>query len=169
RLAGTVVGLDRSGECFRRDLEFLCKLSDGVRFHLGDLLDAIFVAQPVDRSLIEDLHGRAVWLAHDRPAKLDVGEVSIVLALIDEPISIEIDQYAKRIGVLLKVVEHPAVAERRRGDVPANGMAARPIAERHRTDIDRHADAVAGVVARATYASEIPALTEIAHAHLRVR
>ena len=147
---------------------FWARPCDGVGLDLGHLLDAVLVAQAVHGLLVEDLRGPALRLAHDGLAELDVGEVAVVLALVDEPLAVEVDHDAEGIGVLLEVVEHPAVAERRRGDVPGDRVAARPVAERDGADVERHADAVAGVVAGAAHAGEVPALAEIAHAHLGV-
>jgi len=60
------------------------------------------------------------------------------------------------------------IAELRRVAVPADRVAARPVAGRHGADLERHADAVAGVEAGAADLGEFPAGTEIAGAHFGV-
>ena len=70
--------------------------------------------------------------------------------------------------MLLEIVADREVAEFRRVAIPADRMAARPVAGRHRADVQRHADAVAGVEARAADLGEIPAGPEIARAHLGI-
>src|SRR5262249_54077950 len=52
--------------------------------------------------------------------------------------------------------------------VPADGVAARPVAGRHGADVERHADAVARVEARAAHLGELPAGPQVARAHLGV-
>jgi hypothetical protein len=47
-------------------------------------------------------------------------------------------------------------------------MTARPVARRRGPDIDRHADAVAGVVRRAPHLGQIPTRTQIAGAHFGI-
>ena len=64
-----------------------------------------------------------MWLSHDRLAKSDIGQIAVVLALIDEPLSVQIDHDAKRIGVFLEIIKHGTVAERRGADVPSDRMA----------------------------------------------
>src|SRR5205807_5477633 len=52
--------------------------------------------------------------------------------------------------------------------VPADRVAARPVAGRLRARVERHLDAVAGVEAGAAHLGEFPARAEIARAHFRV-
>src|SRR5690606_39437454 len=52
--------------------------------------------------------------------------------------------------------------------VPADCVTARPVAVGHGADVERHADAVAGVEARAAHLGDVPAGAEIARAPLGV-
>ena len=70
--------------------------------------------------------------------------------------------------MLLEIVADGEIAELRRIAVPADGMAARPVAGRHGAGLQRHADAVAGVEAGAADLGELPARPEIARAHFGV-
>ena len=58
--------------------------------------------------------------------------------------------------MLLEAVADREVAELGRVAVPADRVAARPVAARRGADVQRHADAVAGVEARAADFGEIP-------------
>ena len=66
--------------------------------------------------------------------------------------------------MLLELIAHREVAELGRVALPADGVAARPVAVGHRADVQRHADAVAGVEARAAHLGELPSGAEIARA-----
>ena len=68
--------------------------------------------------------------------------------------------------MFLKIVQHFAVTERRRADIPTDRMTPRPIAERLRADIECHLDAVTGIVPGPAHPCQIPTLAEIAHPHL---
>ena len=70
--------------------------------------------------------------------------------------------------MLLEIVADIEVSEFRRVHVPADGMAARPVAVRLGADLQRHVDAGAGVEAGAAHLGEIPGRSEIARAHLSV-
>src|SRR5580698_10387680 len=70
--------------------------------------------------------------------------------------------------MLLELIADREVAEFRSVHLPLHGMAAGPVAARRGADIDRHADAVAGVVTAAAHLSEIPAGAEIACAPFRI-
>ena len=70
--------------------------------------------------------------------------------------------------MLLEIVADRQVAELRRVAVPADRVAARPVAGRHGADVQRHLDAVAGVEAGAAHLGEVPARAEIARAHLGI-
>ena len=70
--------------------------------------------------------------------------------------------------MLLEIVAHREVAEFRRVAVPADGVAARPVAGRHGADVERHLDAVAGVETGAADLGEFPQRPEIARAHLGI-
>ena len=60
------------------------------------------------------------------------------------------------------------IAEFRRVQLPLHGMATRPVAARRGADVERHADAVAGVVTGAAHLGEVPAGSEIARAPFRI-
>ena len=119
--------------------------------------------------LVEDLPGELLRLVEDHSAVFGIGVVAEVGALVDETLAVGIDHDAERIAVLLETVAHREVAEGRRVAVPADGMAAGPVAVRHGADLERHADAVAGVEARTAHLGELPVRAEIAAAPLRIR
>ncbi len=114
--------------------------------------------------LVENLPGELARLLEDDAAVFGVGVVAEVGALVDEAPAVRIDHDAERIGVLLEAVADREVAEFRRVEVPADRVAARPVAVRRGADVERHADAVAGVEARAAHLGELPAGPEIARA-----
>ncbi len=138
------------------------------RLGLGHLLDAVLVAHHADGLGVEDLHRGALGLLHHLAAVLGVGVVAVVGALVDEALAVQVDDDADGVRVLLEVVEHHAVAEGRRADVPLHRVARRPAAEGLRVDLERGAQAVAGVVARAAHPARLPARPVVAHAHLGV-
>ena len=70
--------------------------------------------------------------------------------------------------MLLEIIADREIAEFRRVAVPADGVAARPVAGRHGADVERHLDAVAGVEARAADLGELPERPEIARAHFGI-
>jgi hypothetical protein len=70
--------------------------------------------------------------------------------------------------VLLELVADREIAELGRIHLPLHGVAARPVAPRRSADLGRHADAVAGVEARAAHLGEVPARPEVAGAPFRV-
>ena len=131
---------------------------------LGHLADAVLVAQQMQHLGIEHLPGGLRRLLEDGAAVLGIGVVAEIGALIDEAAAGGVDDDAEGIGMLLEIVADGEVAEFGRVAVPGHGMAARPIAARHGADLERHADAVAGVEARAAHLGEVPAGAEIARA-----
>src|SRR3984893_8910623 len=159
-------GLDE----FRRvdAFEFLRELFDGVRRHLGDLADLVFVALQVLHLLIEDLPGELARLFQHDAAILGISVIAEIGALVDEALAGGIDQDAERIGMLLELIADREIAEFRRVHFPLHGVTARPVAARSCANVDRHADAVAGVVARAAHLGQIPAGAEIARAPFRI-
>ena len=94
-------------------------------------------------------------------AVLGVGVIAEVRAFVDEALSGGVDHDAQGIAVFLKAVADGQIAERRRVAVPADGVAAGPVAGRHGADVKRHADAVAGVEARTADRRQVPAGAEI--------
>src|SRR5437764_178614 len=104
----------------------------------------------------------------DQTAVLGVGVVAEIRALVDEPSTRGVDHDPERVGVLLEGVADGEIAELRRVVVPADGVAARPVAGGRGSDLEGHADAVAGVEARAPDLRELPAGAEIAGAPLGV-
>src|SRR5207237_3190234 len=89
-------------------------------------------------------------------------------ALVDEAFAGRVDQHRERIAVLLELVADREVAKFGRIHFPLHRMTARPVAARACTDVERHADAVAGVEARAAHLGEIPARAEITRAPFRI-
>src|SRR6516225_7039717 len=118
--------------------------------------------------LIEDLPGELSRLFQHHATVFRIGVIAEVSPFVDEALTVRIDHDRERIGVFLKLVADREVAEFRRVHFPLHGMAAGPVAARRRADFNRHADAVAGVVAAAAYLREVPARTEIARAPFRI-
>ena len=117
---------------------------------------------------VEDLPGEAVRLLQDRAAVAGVGVVAEIRAFVDEAPPGGVDHDAPRVAVLLEAVADREVAELRRIVIPGDGMAARPVAIGRRADLQRHADAVAGVEAAAAHFRQLPAGAEIAGAPFRI-
>ena len=107
-------------------------------------------------------------LPHDGAAETHIGQVAVVLALVHEPLAVQVHHDAERVAVLLEIIADGAVPVGRGGDVPADGMAAGPVAVRPCAGLQRHADAVAGIVAGAAHPAEVPAVPEIARPHLGI-
>src|SRR5881409_52855 len=117
---------------------------------------------------IEDLPGELPGLLEDRAAVLRVGEAVEIGAFVDEAPAVGIDEDAEGIAVLLELVADVELAELGRVPVPATGVAARPVAEGAGADLEGHAEAVAGVEARAAHLGQLPARTEVARSPLGV-
>src|SRR5437899_5943241 len=119
--------------------------------------------------LVEDLERGAAGLPDDRAPVLHVSVVAEIGALVDEALATEIHDEPERVRVLLEVVADLPVAVPRRVQVPLDGVAADPVAPRQRTDLERHLDAVAGVVRRAADAGQLPVGSAIPRTNLRIR
>src|SRR5256886_6140029 len=137
-------------------------------FGLRDLADAVLLSEQVHDLLIEDLERGAARLLDDLAAVLHVRVVAHVGALVDETLTLDVDDDADGIRMLLEVVADFAVAVPGGVVVPLHGVTAAPVAPRLRADVERHADAVARVVRGAAHAREGPVGPEIARAHLHV-
>src|SRR5207247_6884551 len=144
------------------------QLFERLRPHLGHARDAVLGAQQMKHLRIEDLPGELPGLLADRAAVLRVGEAVEVGALVDEAPAVGVDEDAEGIAVLLELVADGELTELGRVPVPAAGVAARPVAEGARADLEGHAQAVAGVEARAAYLSQLPARTEVARPPLGI-
>src|SRR5205823_11395523 len=132
--------------------------------YLGDLADAVFISLEMFDLLVEHLPCELAWLLQHDAAIFRIGVIAEIRALVDEAFAGRVDQHCERVTVLLELVADREVAEFGRVHFPLHRMAARPIAAWARTDIERHADAVAGVEARAAHLGEIPARAEIKRA-----
>ena len=117
---------------------------------------------------VEDLPGELAGLLQHHAAVLGVGVIAEIGALVEEALAMCVDENPEKIRVFLELVADREVAELGRVHVPLHGMAARPIAARRGADLERHADAVAGVEARAAHLGEVPAGAEIARAPFRI-
>src|SRR6185295_1874689 len=80
-----------------------------------------------------------------------------------------VDVDAPRVRMLLEAVAHREVTGLRRIAVPGHRVAAGPVAVGRGADVERHADRVAGVEARAAHLGELPARTQVARAPFRIR
>ncbi len=118
---------------------------------------------------VEDLPCDAARLVQDDAAELGVGVELEVLALVEEAQAPHVDEHAVRIRQAVGLVGELAVAVRRRVGVDRCRVAARPLAVRQRAQLHRHAQPVAGVVARAAHLGMVPGSPQIAGAPLRIR
>jgi hypothetical protein len=129
-----------------------------------ELADAVFVAQQVGDFPVEDLPGELARLGQDLPAVLGIGVIAEIGGLVEEALAPGVQYDAEGIAVLLEGIADGEVAELRRVAVPADGVTAGPVASRRGSDVEGHAQAVAGVEAGAAHLREIPAGAEIARA-----
>src|SRR5262249_27671854 len=107
-------------------------------------------------------------LQHCAPV-LGIGVVAKVRAFIDKPVAVRIHHDAERIAVpVTGAVLAVDVAVVAGIALPRHRMTARPLAIGLRADLERHPDAVAGVVARAAYLRHVPAWAKIARAPFAV-
>src|SRR5262249_50724151 len=118
--------------------------------------------------LIEDLPGELSRLLQHHATVFRIGVIAEIRPFVDEALAVRVDHDRERIGVLLKLIADREIAEFGRVHFPWHGMAAGPVAARRPADFNRHADAVAGVVAAAAHLREVPARTEIARAPFRI-
>src|SRR5215813_9831096 len=144
--------------------EFLDRIGDD----LGDLPDLVLVALQMLHLLVEDLPGELAGLLQHHAAVFGVGVIAEVGAFVDEALAGGVDEDREWVGVFLKLVADREVAELGRVHLPLYGVAAGPVAAGARADVHRHADAVAGVEARAAHLGEVPARSEIARAPLGI-
>ena len=166
---GIVIGGDLGQESLGIDaFQLAGQFFQAVRGNLGDAADAVFVAQHGDDLGIEHLPGELVGLVQDFPAVFRIGVVPEIRAFVDEALAVGVDHDAPGIGMLLKIVADGEIPEFRRIVVPAHRMATRPVAVGRGADIQRHADAVAGVEAGAAYLGQFPARPQIACAPFQV-
>ena len=103
-----------------------------------------------------------------RGAVLRVREAVKVGALVDEAPAVGVGQDAEGIAVLLELVADLELAELGCVPVPAAGVRARPVAEGIGADLQRHAQALAGVEPGPAYLRQLPSRTEIPRSPLGV-
>src|SRR6516165_688918 len=144
------------------------QLLDCIGRDLGHLTNAVLVPLQMHGLLVEDLPSELVRLLEDQAAVFSIGVVAEIGPLVAEAHAVGIDHDSKRIAVLLEIVADCEITELGGIVVPADRMAARPVAVWHRADVERHLDAGAGVEAGAAHFGEIPAGAEIAGAHLGI-
>jgi hypothetical protein len=141
---------------------------DGIGRSTADLADAVFIAQQMRDSSIEDLPGDLTRLPQYFLTVAGIGEVAKVGTFIDEPFAIAVDHDAERIRVLLESVADVEIAELGCVGVPSDCMTPGPVTTRCGTDVDRHLEPVAGVESRPTHFGEVPAGAEIARTPSRI-
>src|SRR5262245_14432893 len=144
--------------------EFLDRIGDD----LGDLPDLVLVALQMLHLLVEDLPGELAGLLQHHAAVFGVGVVAEVGAFVDEALAGGVDEDRERVGMFLKLVADREIAKLGRVHLPLHGVTAGPVAAGARADIHRHADAVAGVEARAAHLGEVPAGPEVTRAPLGI-
>src|SRR5882762_162171 len=150
-------------------VELLDQFLQRVRGDFRHLLDAVLIAQLALDLRIEYLPRKLPRLVQDHAAVLGVGVVAEVGALVDEALALGVDVDAPGVGMLLELVTYREIAEFGGVSFPGDGVASRPVAHGRRADVQRHADRVAGVEARAAHFREFPERPQIARAPLRVR
>src|SRR5205814_7915675 len=116
---------------------------------LGHLLDAVLVAHLLLNLAVEDLPGELPGLLQDYATILRIRVIPEVRALVDEALALGVDVDAPWVGVLLEAIADREVAGFRGVAVPRHGVATRPVTVCRSADVERHADGVAGVEARA--------------------
>ena len=127
RLHGGVEFGDRLFQALHVDSQLLGEAGNRGRFSLRHLGNPVLVSKQMDDLLVEELERCPLWLAEHLAAVAGVGVVSKVGALIDKAPSVDVDDEAKGIGVLLEQVGNHPVAERRRVQVPGDGVSAAPV------------------------------------------
>ena len=70
--------------------------------------------------------------------------------------------------MLLKLIADRKVAEFGSVHLPLHGVTARPVSPGTGSDVERHANAIAGVETRASHLGEVPSRPEITRPPLRV-
>ena len=128
----------------------------------------VFVPQQMPDLIIKNLEGQPLRLGQQSPPVGYVGVVAEVGPFIQEPLSVQVDNEAKGIGVLLVQLRYDAVTEGRGVHVPGHGVAAAPVAVGLGSHIQRHADGVPGVVGDSANLHRFPARTQVPAAHLGV-
>jgi hypothetical protein len=113
---------------------------------------------------VEDLVGDAARLVQDDAAELRVGVELEVLALVEEPPALRVQEDAVGVREAVGLVRELAVAVGRRLGVDRGRVAAGPLAVGEGAHLDRHAQAVARVVAGAA----IPRPAEVPRAPFRI-
>jgi len=121
------------------------------------------------RLLVEDLEGDPGRLRPDGGAGLGVGEPDLILALVDEAFGVDVDHDAVREGVAAVLVGHLQVTDGRRARVDGGRVAALPVPHRLGPGRHRRGQHRAHVEPGAADLDHVPALAEVAGAHLRVR
>src|SRR5438105_850719 len=123
----------------------------------------VFIAQQRNRLRVEYLPGVASGLREHDTSVLGIGVVAKVRAFVDEAIAVRIHHDSEWVTVAIArgvlVVDVTVVVG---VPLPGDRMTARPLPVGLRADVQRHADAVAGVVARAAHLRQVPSRTEIA-------
>ena len=150
-------------------LHSLDELFERVRLDLGRAPQPYSVVQQVSHLRIEDLPREAARLLQHDAAVLRIGVVAEVRAFVDEALALGVDHDAERVAVLLELVADVRARRIAARSAPTHRMTAGPLAVRLRADVERHADAVAGVVARAAHFRHVPAGAEIARAPFAIR
>src|SRR5690606_31843732 len=117
---------------------------------------------------VEDLPGELARLAQDHAAILGGGVVAEVGPLVHEAPAVRVDVDAPGVGMLLALVADREIAELRGVALPGHRVAAGPVAHRGGADVERHANDLARVEARAAHLGELPAGAEVAGPHLRI-
>src|SRR5262249_671759 len=135
----------------------------------GDAADAVFTAQQWMRLGVEHLPREHAGLAHDLAAVTRIRVAVEVQALVDIALALGVDEEPERIIMLLALVADGAVTVGRAIDVRGDGMAGGKMAVGRGADRQRHGEARAHVEAGAADLGELPARTQIARAHFRIR
>src|SRR5262249_21625175 len=112
--------------------------------------------------------GELAGLLQHHATVFGVGVIAEVGAFVDEALAGGVDEYREGVGAVLKLVADRAVAKLGRVPLRLHGVGAGTVAAAAGAGIHRHAEAVAGVEARAAPLGEVPAGPEITRAPLGI-
>src|SRR5215475_5642511 len=96
--------------------------------------------------VIKNLHGHAEGLLQNFSSVLGICIVAEVGSLVDKAFALSINDEPERIRMFLIELGDGTVARGRRIQIPRHGMAATPMPMRLRSNVQGHANAIAGVV-----------------------
>ena len=167
RLAGGVVCLNSPLHPLWRHLDHLCQPADSIGL-VGLFCGAdgalpgvrVFCA----RFVIEQVEGHSTLVVHDGLAELHVSLVAEVLAFVQKPLTVFVDEETK----LEDVDRRHSTLERSGAGVEDRGMEVSPLPGGHGPNLQGHLQPLAGVIAGAAQDDVVHVAAEVAHTHLHI-